>query len=405
MTFPTCDELARLSRQQTATALAEDEPFWQRYACGYVRDESFSQLNYGYYHPSLIPVLDAEIEAMREINRRGSHFKRWQSEECLELARTDLATLAGVDPEELIITRNASEALNIIIQGLTYEPGSEVICSDQDYTAMNQAWDQQAQRDGFRVRRVAIPLDPVSDDEVVRSFEAEITPRTRLIMVTHLIHLTGQILPVERLCALARAKGIPVLVDAAHSFAQIAFSIRDLGCDYLGASLHKWLGAPLGTGMLYVRRDRISGVRPFYGDTEHAKTDIRKLERLGNRPDSTHIGLREAIRWHQALGTAPKQARLAWLHRRWAEPTRRFARYRVLTPSRSGCFGAIGAVALDGVPALALRDYLLERHALFTTAVNLPTGDALRISPGMPTSAAEIGRLLEGLEAAVQHLG
>ena len=405
MTFPTHDELTQLGRQQSAEALAADEDFWLRYALGYVRDESFSQLNYGYYHPSLIPVLEAEIEAMREINRRGSHYKLRQSAESLELARADLASLAGVDPEELIITRNASEALNIIIQGLAYEPGSEVICSDQDYTAMDQAWDQRAQRDNLRIRRVAIPLEPATDEEVTRLFEAEITPRTRLIMVTHLIHLTGQILPVERLCALARSKGILVLVDAAHSFAQIAFSIRELGCEYLGASLHKWLGAPLGTGVLYVRRDRISDVQPFYGDTEHAQTDIRKLERLGNRPDSTHFGLREAIRWHRALGTAPKQARLASLHRRWAEPTRRLARYRVLTPSRPGSFGAIGAVTLDGVPAIALRDYLLEKHALFTAVVSLPMGDALRISPGMPTSAAEIDHLLEGLEAAANHLG
>jgi len=388
------DEIARITRATSADALAVDEAFWARLAGEYDRDERFIQLNYGYYHPSLRPVLEVEIEAAREINRRGSHFKWKESTNLLEAARSDLARMAGADAEEIVITRNASEALNIVIQGIALEPGDEVVCSDQDYTAMDQAWEQRARNEGIRLRRVTLPLDPGDDGEILRLFEAEITARTRLIHVTHMIHLTGQILPAEKLCALGRQRGIAVLVDAAHSFAQIDFSIRALDCDYLGASLHKWLGAPLGTGLLYVRADRISSLRPLFGDTHYPVDNIRRLERFGNRPDSAHAGIREAVRWHLALGTAVKQARLAHLHRTWAETLRSWPRFRVLTPQAAGRYGAIGLLSLDGAPAEALVDYLLEEHKIFTVAMKLRSETAVRVTPGLPTSRAHIDRLL-----------
>jgi selenocysteine lyase/cysteine desulfurase len=318
----------------------------------------------------------------------------------LEAARADLARLAGVDADEIVITRNASEALNIVIQGVSLEAGDEIICSNQDYGAMDQAWDQRATTDRIRVRRVSLPLDPDDDEQILRLFEAEITSRTRLIMATHVIHLTGQVLPVEKLCALARRHGVSILVDAAHSFAQLDFSIGQLDCDYLGASLHKWLGAPLGTGVLYVRKDRIAGLRPLFGDTHYPADNIRRLEHFGNRPDSAHAGLREAIRWHNALGPVVKQARLAHLHRSWAEPLRKLSGFRVLTPRGAGRYGAIGLFTLDGMPAEALCDYLMKEHRIFTVVHRLPQVSGVRVTPGLPTSQEDIQRLLEGLQAA-----
>lgn len=399
----TFEELARLVRAKTAGALAEDEAFWARWAREYDRDESFLQLNYGFYHPSLRPVLDVELQVARELNRRGSHFKWADSETLLESARAELAAFAGVAAGEVVITRNASEALNIVIQGVTLAPGDEVVCSDQDYGAMDQAWEQRARGEGIHVRRVALPLDPADDDEIVRLFEAKITPRTRLLHVTHLVHFTGQILPVAKLCALGRRHGLLVLVDAAHSLAHVEFSIRELDCDYLGASLHKWLGAPLGTGVLFVRRDRIAGLRPLFGDTHFPGDDIRRLERFGNRPDSLVAGLREAIRWHQALGTAAKQARLTLLQRRWSEPMRDWPRFQLLTPRSPARHGAIGLFRLAGVKAENLFAYLLHEHRIFTMVMPIHGESALRIVPGLPTGVDDIARLVGALQAASGH--
>jgi selenocysteine lyase/cysteine desulfurase len=397
------DELTQLTRSTETTALATDEAIWGRLAREYNCDESFIQLNYGFYHPSLIPVLEAEIAAVREINRRGAQFKRTDSALLLEAARRDLAQIAGTNPEEIVITRNASESLNLVIQGVALESGDEIVCSDQDYTAMDQAWEQRVRSEAIQLRRVSLPLDPSDDDEIIERFEAAITPRTRLLHVTHVIHLTGQVLPVEKLCALGRHRNIPVLVDAAHSFAQIDFSVSALGCDYLGASLHKWLGAPLGTGVLFVRQDKISGLRPLFGDTHHPAENIRRLERFGNRPDSANAGLREAIRWHVALGVTLKQARLAYLQRSWSEAVRALPRFRVLTPRAPGRFGAIGLLTLEGVPADALCDYLMKEHQIFTAVQHLPSTSGVRITVGLPTPFSHVTRLLEALAAAADH--
>ncbi|HEX2862366.1 MAG TPA: aminotransferase class V-fold PLP-dependent enzyme [Lacunisphaera sp.] len=396
-------EIARITSQAAPGDLARDEAFWARFAALYDRDESFVQLNYGFYHPALRPVLEAEQAMAREVNRRGSHFKWQESDALLEAARAELAALAGADPEEIVITRNATEAMNIVIQGVALARGDEVVCSDQDYPSMDQAWEQRAQAEGIVIRRARIPLDPADDEEVVRCFAAEITPRTRLLHVTHLIHLSGQVLPVARLCRLGRERGVPVLVDAAHAFAQLDFSVRALDCDYLATSLHKWLGAPLGTGMLYVRRDRISGVHPLFGDTRHAAGDIRRLEHFGNRPDALNAGLREAIRWHGALGTPAKRARLAYLQRQWAEPVRTWPRFRMLTPRAEARHGALGLCVLDGVPAETLFRYLYREHGVFTVVQKLPTIPGVRVTPGLPSSARDIARLLEGLRAAERH--
>jgi len=403
-TSPFPEELSIAARSKSPESLAVDESFWARVAGEYDCDPSFIQLNYGFYHPAARTVVEAEVAALRAINRRGSHFKWRDAEALFENARRELAQLAGVDPAEIVITRNASEALNIVIQGLALGAGDEVVCTNQEYTATDQAWDQRARQDGIRVRRVAVPLDPASDEEIIRLFEAEITDRTRVIEVPHLVHFTGQVLPVEKLGELARRRGLPILVDAAHSFAQLDFSIRELNCDYLAASLHKWLGAPLGTGLLYVRADRIAGVRPFFGDTHFAEENIRKLERFGNRPDSAFAGIRTAIQWHHAIGgTAVKQARLAELQRSWTEPLRRHPRYRLLTPGAAGRHGAIGTFTLEGVPPEDVFNYLREQFGIFTVVQKSALYSGVRVTPGLPTSREHIVRLVEALTEAAAH--
>lgn len=398
------DAAGRAARGESPAALARQEAFWDRWARGYARDDRFSQLNYGFFHPSLTAVLEVEIETMREINRRGSHFKRWDSAALLEQTRSDVAVMVGADAGEIVLTRNASEALNLVIQGIPLSAGDEVICSDHDYTAVDQAWEQRARREGIRIRRARVPLDPADDDEVEAAFAALVTPRTRIMTITHVIHFTGQVLPVARLCAFARAHGIEVLVDAAHALAQIEFSALKLGCDYLAASLHKWLGAPLGTGLLFVRKDRIASLRPLYGEVVAAEDDVRRLEHFGNRPDSAWAGIREAIRWHRGIGTAAKRERLLHLQRSWTHPLRSNEFYQVLSPSQPERQSAIGAIRLEGVPAGALCRHLMEAHRIFATVLKLPDGDALRVTPGLATSSDEIAELLEALTRAPERL-
>jgi selenocysteine lyase/cysteine desulfurase len=393
----TIEELGRITRSTPPEALAADEDFWAQFAQLYERDAGFVQLNYGFYHPSLRPVLEVEIEAVRELNRRGAHFKQRESAELLEATRADIARLAGAATEEIVLTRNASEALNLVIQGVPLAAGDEVLCSDQDYAAVNQALDQRARYDGVRIVRVPVPLDPRDDEELLALFRARLTARTRLVVVTHMIHLTGQLLPAARLCALAREADVPVLLDAAHSFGQTPVDATSLGCDYLAASLHKWVGGPLGTGLLFVRKERIPGLRPLFGDTSCAEGDVRRLERFGNRPDSAYAGLREAIRWHEALGGLHKQARLCRLQRLWTGALRQREGFRVLTPAAVGRHGALGAFTAEGRSAPDLCERLLREHGLFTTVVQIAGTSAIRVTPGLPTSAADLERLLAAL--------
>jgi selenocysteine lyase/cysteine desulfurase len=318
-----------------------------------------------------------------------------------EAARLDLACIAGADPEEIIITRNTTEALNIVIGGIPLSPGDEVVCSNQDYPSMVEAWEQRALRSGVVIKTVILPLDPQSDDETIEAFAAAITPRTRVLFVTHLINFTGQVLPAQRLCALAREGGLQVIVDAAHSFAQLDFSMESLDCDYLAASLHKWLAAPLGLGMLYVRRERIESLEPMFADTRVSRADIRKLEHFGNRPDSAHLGLREAIRWHDAMTTPVKRARLSFLQRRWSENARQLRGVKMLTPRDPARHGAIGAFAIEGLEPRRIVERLMCDHGFFVNAVDHSLLRGVRVTPGLPTSVEQVDRFSEALEAIV----
>jgi selenocysteine lyase/cysteine desulfurase len=218
-----------------------------------------------------------------------------------------------------------------------------------------------------------------------------------VLFVTHLINFTGQILPAAKLCVLGRQHGLQVIVDAAHSFAQLDFSLASLDCDYLAASLHKWLAAPLGLGMLYVRRNRIASLEPLFADIRLPRSDIRKLEHFGNRPDSAHIGLREAIRWQEAIGAPAKSARLHFLQRRWTDVARTLPRARMLTPSDPTRHGAIGAFSIEEMEPRLIADRLMREHGIFVNALDHPFLRGVRVTPGMPTTAEHIDRLILAL--------
>lgn len=399
---PDSSILASLRHRSASVApdvLARDESFWSAVAAEFVAPSEFIHLEYGYYHPACRGVIAAEIAALHHSQRYSAHYKRTQRDADYEAARADLARLAGADPAEIIITRNATEALNIVIHGLPLNRGDEIVCSTLDYGSMTEAWEQRARRDGLVLRRVDLPLDPASDADVIDRFAAVLTPRTRVLHLTHLVNFTGHVLPVAKLCALARARGIETIVDAAHSFAQIDFTPAALGCDYLGASLHKWLAAPLGTGLLYVKCDRIPALSPLFGDTERAAGDIRKLEHFGNRPDSAPLGLREAIRWHDAFGgAAAKRARLLFLQRRWTDAARQLPHVQLLTPRDPSRHGAIGAFTIEGLSPRTIVDRLMHDHGIFVNAFDSPI-QAVRVTPGVHTPLFHLDRLVTALHS------
>lgn len=387
----------------TPELLARDEAFWREVASEFSPAGDFINLEYGYYHAAAVPTLEAELRAARDLHRRNSNYKRTKMREDHEAARVALASLAGVSPEEIAVTRNATESINTVIQGLDFVAGDEIVYSNQDYGSVIETLEQKAKRFGVVLRQISVPLDPSSDQEVVSAYLSGFTARTKLVVVTQMINLTGQVLPVRALCEAAHARGAEVLVDAAHAFAHVDTPISELKCDYLGTSLHKWLCSPLGMGMLYVNKEKIEKVWPFMSDTRLPVTDIRKLEQLGTRPESAHIGLLTAIEFHRAIGGANKLARLRYLHRAWAEPVRALPGVNVLTPRDPRRHGGVGTVSIRGVEPKELSAYWLKEHDIFTAPINHSQFKGVRVTPGVPTPVSHVNQFVEAVTAALKR--
>lgn len=384
-------------------ALAGNEAHWRRVAALWAPSPEFTNLEYGYFHAAALPTLEAELRMARSINTRNSHYKRTQARADQEAARTALAEIAGVTPEEIAITRNATESLDTVILGIDLAPGDEIVHGDQDYGSMVEALEQKSRRHGVVLRKVSVPVHPKNDDEIVDAYVSAMTPRTKLLLVTHLINISGQIVPVRKICELAHAIGAEVIVDSAHGFGLVDFKISDLDCDYLGSSLHKWMCSPLGMGLLYVRRNKIAKVWPLIADTGIAPDNIRKLEQLGTRPESAHVGLLEAIRLHREIGPAHKLARVRYLQQRWRSATASIDGLVLNTPDATGRYASVGNVGLAGVAPRALADYLMEQHTIFTAPVNHAKIQGVRVTPGMPTLAEHVDRLADAMHAARRH--
>jgi selenocysteine lyase/cysteine desulfurase len=250
-----------------------------------------------------------------------------------------------------------------------------------------------------------IPLNPSSDDEVVAAYAAAMTPRTKLVLVTHIINITGQIMPVRKICDLAHARGAEVVLDSAHAFGQVVFRIPDLDCDYMGSSLHKWMCSPLGLGLLYVKKSKIAKVWPLIADTGLPVDDIRKLSQHGTRPESAHVGLVEAIRLHQEIGPANKEARLRFLQQRWRIALQDLPGVVVNSPRDPARYAGVGNVGLRGVDPGALADYLLANHAIFTVGINHTAFQGIRVTPGLPTPVDHVDRFIGAMQAARSHFG
>lgn len=390
------ERLAAYARLAPET-LAGDETFWATIRGKYRLTPDYINLENGYYSMQAEPVLEAFIAKVRDINASASYYMRTRQYDDKLAVRKRLAAMAGCSHDELIITRNTTESLDTVIAGFDWQPGDEAIMAQQDYGAMLDMFALQAKRRGMVNRIVSLPIDPRTDDEIVQLYANAISPRTKLLMVAHMVNISGQILPVRKIADMAHQRGVAVMVDGAHAFAQLDFRIPDLGGDYYGASLHKWLGTPLGAGILYVRADKIAGLWPIYGDSSVADTDIRKLNHTGTHPVHTDLAIMDAIDFHEGLGIARKEARLWYLQNYWTAKVRGLPRIVMNTPTdpRRSC--AIANVGIAGIKPGDLAKALLDRYQVWTVAIDTANVQGVRITPQVFISPADLDRFVLAL--------
>lgn len=389
--------IRQLSQLSPSEAAMQNEP-WEQIAALYTPDVSFVNLENGYFSMCSIPVLEAFMNKTRIVNRQSSLYMRQMMQPERALIKSELARFLDVPTEELALTRNTTESLNILIHGFDLKAGDEVILSKQDYGSMQEAFEQKAKRHGVVLRYVKIPLLPKNKEEVIKAYEKAITPKTRMMLVTHMINLTGHILPVKELCALGKSKNIEVLVDGAHAIAHIDFKINELGCDYYAASLHKWLGAPLGCGMLYVRKNKIAGIWPLMGDTSKAVDDIEKLEHIGTNPPANYFSIKEAIDLNLRIGVPRKEERLRYLKNYWTSRMQQWAGIDILTPPAPEQSCGIAMFSIRNMPPADVARMLFEQHRIFTVAIDTEEVKGVRVTPHVFTTTEHLDRFLTAVQ-------
>ena len=386
------------------TSLADDESYWAEIQRAFDLDDAMTNLNNGGCSPAPRHVLEQMIRDLRFSNELPVENMWGVLEPRIESVRTGLAQQFGCDPEEMAITRNASEANETMIFGLDLKAGDEIVFTTQNYPRMQNAWTQRSRRDGIVLKKVVVPTPVPSDDVYLQKLEEAITPRTKAIEVMHISFMTGYIAPVRRIVDMARPKGITVFVDGAHAFAHFPFTRDDLNCDFYGTSLHKWLMAPIGTGFLYVRRDRIKGHWPLMAGGVEEEGNIRKYEEIGTHPAANHNAIAVALAFHRAIGPERKIARLRFLRDRWAKrllaASDRVHMITEIGPTKSG---AIGVVAIDGMDMGKLGGWLLSKHRIVTTPMVSPEFAGLRVTPSVYSSLDDIDRFGDAMEEAIKR--
>ena len=382
--------------------IAADEDFWREIQQAFTVDRSLINLNNGGVSPSPRVVQDA-MRRYLEFSNQAPTMNMWQVlEPEIESVRRRLAAAFGCDPEEMAITRNASEALEICIFGLDLKAGDEVLTTNQDYGRMLTSWRQRERRDGIKLNMISFPVPPPSMDDLYERFERAITPRTKVILVCHITNLTGQIFPIKRICQMARARGIEVIVDGAHAFAHFPFKHADLGCDYYGTSLHKWLLAPHGTGFLYVRKSKIGKLWPLMAAEKKQDEDIRKFEEIGTHPAANHNAISEALTFQEGIGQERKAARLRFLKDRWARRLEAIKGVRILTPYDPQQSCGLANFNVEGVEPGKLCAHLWERYRIIVTPIVHEEFKGIRVTPNVYTTLSDIDTFCEAVEKAVR---
>ena len=373
-----------------AEELATDEAFWKKIRADYKLNPAFINLENGYYCISPTPIKNAFFKNIDEINLLGSYYMRKTRFAENEKVRTKLAEKAGCEFEEIIVTRNTTESIDTVISGYDWKQGDEAIMAEQDYPYMIQHFELMAKRHGMTNKILSVPMHPKNDEEIVNMYESAITPKTRLLMVSHIINITGQILPIRKICDMTHKHGVDVVVDGAHAFGQFEFKISDLNCDYYGTSLHKWLSAPLGAGFLYIKKEKIKDLWAMFADNGYPQDDIRRVVHTGTPAVHTEISILNAIEYLDYIGIKRKEARLKYIRNYWMERLANVPNVNINTPNDDSRACGIGNVGLKNMSPTTMAEKLLTNHKIWTVGIEGQNVFGCRITPSIYTSTQEL---------------
>jgi selenocysteine lyase/cysteine desulfurase len=384
-------------RHLNAELVAQNEDYWSVIQQAYSVNPDLINLNNGGVSPSPIVVQQA-VERYNQLANEGPSYYMWGIlDQGREPLREKLARLAGAHPGEIAIDRNSTEALNTIIYGLPLKSGDEVIGTRQDYPNMIQAYRQRAERDGIVYKQISFDFPIEDDDEIVKAFEEAITPRTKLLHVTHIINWLGQIMPVQKICDMAHARGIEVIVDGAHSFGLLDFKIPELHCDYFGTSLHKFLSAPIGSGMMWVKSDKIEKIWPLTCNGTPHSADIRKFESLGTRSFPIEQGIGEAVNFHEGIGSKRKEERIRYLKDYWATKVQGIPKVKLHTSLNPKYSCAICGVTIDGMTPGELNTALFNQYKIHAVGIVVENISCVRVTPHVYTTLADLDKLVQAI--------
>ncbi|MFT6055374.1 MAG: selenocysteine lyase/cysteine desulfurase [Roseivirga sp.] len=378
--------------------LASDEDFWATIRADYKLKPDYINLENGYYCFLPQQTLNHLIDHLKEVNYQGSYYMRTVQWENKKQSAEKLAAIVNCSTDELVITRNTTESLDTIIGGFPWQAGDEAIMARQDYGAMLNMFKQVEKRQGIKRVVIDVPMHPQSDEEVVAAYESAITKNTKLLMICHLVNITGHILPIRKICDMAHAKGVEVMVDGAHAFAQIEVDMKALDCDYYGTSLHKWMSVPLGAGFLYVKKSKIAQIWPMFAEGDLELDDIKRLNHTGTHPVHTDLAIANAIDYHNAIGLERKSARLRFLQNYWTDQVRDLDHILLNTPKDRQRSCAIANVGIKGMKPADLSKTLLEKYKIWTVAIDGAGVHGCRITPNVYTTLQELDVFVAALK-------
>lgn len=385
--------------------IEDEETLWETVRSHYDLKPDYINLESGYYNIIPQPTLQKFVGHIKQVNIEGSYYMRNQLNNDKLILRKRMAAWMDCDHEELVITRNTTESLDLIIAGYPWQKGDEAIYAEQDYGAMKVMFEQVAARHGVVNKVVSVPNHPKSDDEIVALYESQITSKTKLIMVCHMINITGQILPIKKICAMAHKHGVEVLVDGAHCVGHFEYSLNELDCDYYGSSLHKWLATPLGAGLLYINKKRTAKIWPLLADYIKDTSDIKRLNHIGTHPVHTNLAIHDALDYLEWMGPLRKEKRLRFLQNYWTSALRTTPNVLINTPADPARSCGIANVGIQGLKPALLAQKLLEDHQVFTVAIDYANVQGCRISPNVFTTTEDLDHFIKAIKTLAQEIG
>lgn len=381
----------------------DDAGFWERIRMDYVLKPDYINLENGYYNFVPTPILKKYMAHVEKVNYEASYYMRTEQWDNKNAVAARLAKLVNCSEKELIVTRNTTESLDMVIGGFPWEKGDEAVFAKQDYGAMRIHFYQQQKRYGIVCKEISLPNHPSSDEELVKLYESQITPRTKLLMVCHMVNITGQILPIRKICDMAHSYGVEVMVDGAHTVGHIKVDITALDCDYYGSSLHKWLSVPLGAGLLYVKEKHIPKIWPLLAEHEKDETKIRRLNHTGTHPVHTDLTINDAIDYLEMIGLERKEKRLRYIQRYWSERVRKVENVVVNTPEEAHRSCGIANVGIKTMKPHGLAKALLDEFKVWTVAIDHENVQGCRITPNIYTSEEELDQFVLAIKTLAKR--